>query len=333
MTYRLLVAAICTASLTGSARGMTLGIDGTRFTLDGKPTFLLGISYYGGLGAPREFVRQDFDDMKATGWNWVRVWATWDLDGPDVSAVDSKGAAREPHMSMLIWLVEQADQRGMVVDVTLTRGEVLSTQQAHLNAVRTLATALKPFRNVYIDLGNERNIRDPRYVSFGDLRDLAQAIRAIDRDRLITASQAGDASAEEVREYVLTAGVDFISPHRPRNARSPGQTAAKTREYLRWLADLGKPAPVHYQEPFRRDFSPWQPVAKDFLDDLRGAVEGGAAGWCLHNGAPRRNYQGPTRSFNMTREHGRLFDQLDEEEMALFRQGPGAVKEAQEGQP
>ena len=34
-------------------RATVLGIDGTRFTLNGKPTFLLGISYYGALGAPR----------------------------------------------------------------------------------------------------------------------------------------------------------------------------------------------------------------------------------------------------------------------------------------
>ena len=28
-----------------------LGIADTRFTLNGEPTFLLGVSYYGGLGA------------------------------------------------------------------------------------------------------------------------------------------------------------------------------------------------------------------------------------------------------------------------------------------
>lgn len=333
MSRKLLPAAACTLGLMGGARAMVLGIDGTAFTVDEKPTFLLGISYYGALGAPKEFVERDLDDMWKAGWNWIRVWATWDLDGPDVSALHETGAPREPYFSMLTWLVEEAEARLIVVDVTLTRGEVLPTQQAHLRAVQTLARSLVPFRNVYIDLGNERNIRDARFVSFEELRELSQTVRRVDRERLITASHAGDASADEVREYMLTADVDFISPHRPRNARSPAQTAGKTREYLRWLRDLGKPAPVHYQEPFRRDFSPWQPVAQDFLDDLRGAVEGGAAGWCLHNGAPRRHYKGPTRSFNMTREHGRLFDQLDDEEMTVFRQGPVVLREAHEGKP
>ena len=36
-----------------------LGIEEERFTLDGKPTFLLGISYYGALGAPEAFVDTD----------------------------------------------------------------------------------------------------------------------------------------------------------------------------------------------------------------------------------------------------------------------------------
>ena len=45
--------------------GTVLGVRDTRFTLNGEPTFLLGISYYGGLGAPEEFVRRDLDDLQA----------------------------------------------------------------------------------------------------------------------------------------------------------------------------------------------------------------------------------------------------------------------------
>ena len=45
---------------------MTPGVEGTRFTLGGHPTFLLGISYYGGLGAPERFVERDLDDAGAT---------------------------------------------------------------------------------------------------------------------------------------------------------------------------------------------------------------------------------------------------------------------------
>ena len=71
-----------------------LGIDGSRFTLNGKPVFLLGFSYYGGLGASEESIQRDLDDFQKRGFNWFRLWATWSAYGQDVSALDSKGAVR-----------------------------------------------------------------------------------------------------------------------------------------------------------------------------------------------------------------------------------------------
>ncbi len=49
-----------------------LGIDRARFTINGKPTFLLGISYYGALGASEDFLRRDLDDLQRLGFNWLR---------------------------------------------------------------------------------------------------------------------------------------------------------------------------------------------------------------------------------------------------------------------
>jgi len=129
----------------------------------------------------------------------------------------------------------------------------------------------------------------------------------------VTASHAGDIAPDDLRQYLLDVGVDFIAPHRPRNADSPGQTEAKTREYLTQMQELGRTAPVHCQEPFRRDFGQWQPTAEDFVADYRAAVAGGAAGWCLHNGDRRGAEDGrPRRSFDL--RDGRLFEQLDDQE-------------------
>src|SRR3954466_13810716 len=72
-----------------AAMGSTvLGTEGSHFTLNGKPTFLLGLSYYGGLGASLVNLQQDLDEAKRDGFNWIRVWATWNSSTNDLSAVD-----------------------------------------------------------------------------------------------------------------------------------------------------------------------------------------------------------------------------------------------------
>src|SRR5262249_53765400 len=88
---------------------------------------------------------------------------------------------------------------------------------------------------------------------------------------------------------------------------------ARSKEYLAWMRELGREVPLHYQEPFRRDFGKWQPRAEDYVTDLKGALSGGAAGWCWHNGDNRAAKDGqPGRSFDLREK--RLFAQLDEEE-------------------
>jgi hypothetical protein len=300
-----------------------LAIEGTRFTLNGGPKFLYGISYYGALGGSEEAVRADLDDLQRHRLNWIRVWATWSGFDSDVSAVDGQGNARPEFLARLEWLIGECDQRGIVVDVTLSRGDGaagvprLGTLEWHARAVETLIGRLKLHRNWYLDLSNERNIRDQRYTSFEDLRELRALVRRLDPERLVTASQGGDISPEELRQYLLDAGVDFITPHRPRDAQSPAQTEAQTREYLAAMQKLGRVVPVHYQEPFRRDYGQWQPTAEDFLADERAAVKGGAAGWCLHNGSRRAAPDGrPRRSFDL--RDGRLFEQLDEVERSAM---------------
>lgn len=316
-----------------AAMAVELGINATRFTLDGKPEFLLGISYYGGLGAPKEFIERDLDDMRRYGFNWLRVWATWNFNGNDVSAVDGEGKPREPFLGQLQWLVTECDQRGIVVDVTLTRGNQkagageLPTLDAHRRAVETLIEGLKPHRNWYLDLANERNVQDGRFVSFEELRQLRELARQLDPQRLVTASDGGDTSQIDLREYLLNVQVDFICPHRARTADLPERTEEMSREYLDWMKEFGRVVPVHYQEPFRRGYAPrhWEPSAAVFITDLRGALTGGAAGWCFHNGDQRDKAGGePSRSFDLRQR--RLFEQLDKEELTFLNSIPQAMQ-------
>ncbi len=296
-----------------------LGVKDTHFTVNNRPAFLLGFSYYGALGAPAEFIRRDLGEFHAHGFNWLRLWATWGGYETNVSAVTAAGLPREPYLTRLKWLVAECDRLGMVVDITLTRGKELPELNGHLAAVDTLVNSLKPFRNWYLDLGNERDVADARYVSLAELGQLREKVRLLDPQRLITASFGGhDLSLADVRGAVEVAGVDFLCPHRPRHRESPAETEAETRKTLTFMEEIGRIVPVHYQEPFRRGYTTWDPVAADFLTDLRGAWNGGAAGWCFHNGGQRsKPDEQPRRSFDLRAK--RLLDQLDEEEMKVVR--------------
>ena len=303
-----------------------LGVSGGRFTVNGKPTFLLGVSYYGALGASDEVIRRDLDDMRRDGFNWIRVWATWAAFDNDVSAVGPDGSPRDAQLDRLVKLVEACDDRGMIVDVTLSRQNGvtgpprLQSYEHHLRALETIVRAVKPYGNWYLDLSNERSIGDQRFTPHDELRRLRERVRELDARRLVTASHSSNDEAfiNEIEAYVKTVGVDFLSPHRPRNKGTAQQTGEMTRRYVRRMEQLDRVVPVHYQEPFRRGFGGWEPEAEDYRTDRRGAKAGGAAGWCFHNGDQRDRPDGrPRRAFDL--REAPLFEQLDEQERQAVR--------------
>lgn len=303
-----------------------LGVRGSHFTLDDADTFLYGISYYGALGATREVIQADLDRIKALGINWIRVWATWGAFDINLTVVNPDGSPRQPYLSHLQWLVAECDRRGIIVDVTLSRGNGVTGKARlqelapHQATVETIIAALKDRANWYLDLGNERNIRDQRYTPMADLTALRLRARELLPSLLVTASDGGDIDTDELRHYLLDVKVDFVCPHRPRDAGSPSQTADKTRWYLDQMKTIGRVVPVHYQEPFRRDYSAgWNPAVADFVADAKAALKSGAAGWCLHNGDNRAAPDGrPRRSFDL--RDGSLFSQLDAEERKVLDQ-------------
>ena len=201
-----------------SRASIRLAVQGTRFTLNDTPTFLYGISYYGGLGATKEQSLADLDRIKSLRLNWIRVWATWGGFDNDISAVDADGSPRQPFLSQLQWLLAECDRRGIVVDVTLSRGNGangspgLQKFAAHKKAAETIIAALRDRGNWYLDLGNERNIGDARFVSIDDLTALRFRVRQLCPRLLVTASDGGDIDADELRHYLLDVGVDFICP-------------------------------------------------------------------------------------------------------------------------
>jgi hypothetical protein len=314
-TLLCVLAAWCTP-----AAAVEVAVKETAFTLDGRPTFLLGCSYYAGLGAADETLRRDLDAMRQHGFNWLRVWATWAAFDNDVSAVDRlTGEPRPQYMERLKQLVEECDRRGMVVNVTLSRGngatgpERLRDIRPHRKAVEAVCRAIGDRKNWYLDLSNERNIKDKRFTSYEDLGQLRDVVKAQDPARLVTASHAGDVERRDVEQYLRTVRVDFLSIHRPRAAGSAAQTADRAKQVFGWVKEIGPVVPLHYDEPFRRGFDDWEPSADDFWTDLQAARAAGAAGWCFHNGHQKDGPDGrPRRSFDLRDKP--LFEQLDEQE-------------------
>jgi len=304
--------------------GTTLAIDADprRLCVNGRPTFLFGVSYFAALGADEQAVQEDLAELKTGAVNCLRLWATWRAFDNDISALDADGDERNPYWDRLGWLVDLADKLGFVVDVTISRGAgVLTDDQAHLRAAGVLAEALRQKRNVYFDLANERNAADARQVPAEMVRQLRDRVKQADPDRLVTASHAGEMDPDRLYEYITAARLDFLTPHRPRQADSPGQTARKTDLLARRMRRLGKVVPVLYQEPFRRGLPGWQPGADDYLTDLRAAIDSGAAGWFFHNGPAGASPQGrPRRCFDLRSNEGRLMTQLDNEERTFLLQ-------------
>jgi hypothetical protein len=306
-----------------------LAIEGSHFTINDKPIFLLGFSYYAALGASEDFIRQDLDDFQRRGFNWLRVWATWDGFNYSISAFDISGERREPFFSKLEWLVAECDRRGLIIDITLSRQNSVKPDpaagqlpnfEAHRRAVESLCVSLKSYRNWYLDLANERDVRDRRFVSLDELKRLRTRVREIDPKRIVTASFGGhDLTREHIRQALVEIGADFLARHRPRSPKSPSQTEAQSRWCLEAMRALGRVAPLHDQEPFRRGYTDWQPTLADFSTDVRGAITGGAAGWCFHNGSQRgTTAEEPRRSFDLRTR--RLWDQLDPEERKFVDQ-------------
>src|SRR5213075_2061276 len=159
-------------------------------------------------------------------------------------------------------LVEECDRRGMIVDITFSRengatsGPRLQYLEQHERAVRTIVERLRPLRNWYLDLGNERNIRDARHVSFDDLTRLREVVRELDPRRLVTASHSSDdkSFAKDIEKYLRDVKIDFLSQHRSRGQGTAEGTAAATKLYSGRMKELGIIAPIYYDEPFRRGY-------------------------------------------------------------------------------
>jgi hypothetical protein len=271
--------------------GIVLGLTNRSFTFDGVETFVLAVSYYGGVAAPADIVASDIGRLAPLGFNNMRVWVTWTSPSIESSVVRSDGTLDAGALSRLRLLIETARDHGMTVDVTFSMGMEGSSDGGfdnYLAAMVLLTNELAAYRNIFFDLGNERDVGDSRFISVDDVARLAAAVRATDPGRLVTASgggSTGEAAGASYVELYSAADLDFATPHFSRDAGWAAATEERVGTMRTVLLEAGWDRPIYLQEEARNGYGGAEWPKSDFLTAVAGAARAGAAGWCFHTDA------------------------------------------------
>lgn len=286
-----------------------LGIAGDRFTVNGNPTFLLGVSYFDG----RNYHESDLVSFGAKGFNLVRVWLDWrtnhyfDEDGNWLSGADQD----------LVRLVDFANAQGLVVDVTILddNAPFAVSESKRNRAVQNVTTLLKDKPNVLFDVANEHD--HPGFVTPVDHSVAAQlvtVVKQIDPDRICTISSTGchvicgsDVSNIEknnVKEEIDQVNVDVLTPHFLRGTDWADKLAPRLSAVKEHLRSINKNIPVYLQEENRRADNNG-PTKEEFFRSAQSAVKEGAAAWIFHTAA----------GFSM--QNSTFFDNLDSTEQQV----------------
>jgi len=268
-----------TGGSAGQSSTTTVGISGDRFTLNGTPTFLLGVSYFDG----RNWHQSDLDALAAKQFNLIRIWLDWATTG----FFDASGALASK--TTLLDLVHAAAQRGIVVDVTILDTDLsLSSPET---AVGETLTALANEPNVFFDLANEHDHAGDTF-SHADVAQLAQVARTANPSAILTVSSQGGHIVDDltlvpanVDAEIVDAKLDFLTPHLTRTADFFDKTDQRVTTMKTYLASIGENVPVYLQEEARRGHSGLDPSQAEFLQAATEARDAGAAGWVFHTDA------------------------------------------------
>jgi len=285
-----------------STSGPVVGIDGDKFTLNGVPTFLLGVSYFDVLG----WKASDFDMLAARKFNLIRIWLDWGKISVDRSRSFFDANGTLVRKQELLDIVHAAAARGIVVDVTVLGAESSGSGNPE-NAVRNAVQALIGEPNVFFDLVNEHslggNFWSDDHARVAALVDIAHTENL---QALITLSSA-PAHYRNGIGVDLGIGLNFIAPHFDRT-NGLAQTSANVAR-VKGQTKL----PVYLQEENRRRWPGTSLTKDDFLQAARDAVSAGAAGWVFHTDA----------GFDLSASS--FFDNLDDVELATIDELGDAV--------
>jgi hypothetical protein len=280
-----------------------LGISGDNFTINGTPTFLLGVSYFQALN----WHQSDIDALDSKGYNWIRIWLEHCFD-TDLAALLSNGSF--VGAAEIEALVDYCDDRGIIVEIVLMDWESMPVSSAPLTAIDNVTAVLADKTNIFYDVVNEHNLFGN--LSHSTITTWVSRIRAGDADAIITTSSSRGHLGGAFDNSIITAdvdtdlatGVDFLGPHFNRDAGWDTGTDERVDALKDYLVSIRRDVPVLLTEEARiRSGASSQ---SQFETALTGCIAAGCAGWLFHNDA----------NFDMSSQT--LFQQLDPVELATI---------------
>lgn len=291
--------------------GLRLDTMGGRFTVDGSPRFLTLVSYFDAMDA----VALDADlATLARSVDGVRIFANWWDPGDGrcryrfsdrtlfAARPDGAIGVRPDRLVRLKHVLARARHHGLVVDLTFAADPVAGASALTAGADGTvcppadfsnvvdwagIATAIgetaralaqPEYAHVFFDLQNEAGHNYNRATE-DDLRRLVDAVRAVDRARLISVSMFTP-DADRQAGMVARLGLSMLNFHDvPRGKGWGGRTGGHVKRFRAALTRAGLDVPIYAGEP---DPGAYGSELLEFKDALTGARSSGAAAWTFH---------------------------------------------------
>jgi hypothetical protein len=282
------------AALACSAQGAApaLAVHNDHFHVDGRPRFLVFLSYFDGVRRQRSGGADADFAYLAGKVDGIRVFPNWWRYGCARSESVESLIGMDGGIQAEVWqhtasLLDAAARRGLLVDLSFSRETITDngsppqtlSPDKYERAMATLIGStdyLKGrFPHVLVDVQNEW----PRFTDAPTIERLLRTLRDGDPSRILAASSSGDAYAP-----VGTMLPNMVAAyHDPRvEGWFEAATIGRAVEQIRTVTT----APIYFQEPM-----PWtrlcpgqvrDQVPSHFAAAAANAKAKGAAAWTFH---------------------------------------------------
>ncbi|MDP2642010.1 MAG: hypothetical protein Q8P21_01830 [bacterium] len=279
----------------GTNTSATLGTSGNKFTIKGQSKFLILATYFDGLDA--QSFTTDLDYLDSKGLDGIRIMPNWwvypGLTQASNTLIDTNGGIRQSRMDKLKQIIEAADARDMIVDVTFTRetvpgscknsgdgsGVTYICEDKYKNGVVSAIEALSGYDNVIFDFQNEaEGANRITYLAPSHITDLKNRARAVNSSAILSVSYG--VSVSEGLSAANQFGLDIANFHLAYTNSLNTYTSAVSQ-----ASNSSKP--TYLGEPYHTDFITKEgATVQDLTTRLNAARNAGISAWVFHSSGP-----------------------------------------------